>query len=868
VKRRAFIKSLVAGSAASGAIAHRGDTAEECLRDRSFVSGVLQFHAADIYDGKVYGIFDPLKVTETVAAITITGGTFTYVIDRANGQITSVRALGDEFVAPGTSFPNPYVGLMPEDDPGARREGGEDRPRFGYEKSLEIRPLLWSGGLTDALRFDAAEGTGIRTDLLRADPECVGVRARGRYGESPVSWTIDYLVDVDGFTKVTVGLTTSKPVQLRWNCFNHAMLAREPIRFLTKVSDPEKSPSGLQPEPTVSIENLEADKPVFESHWNAFFHLGNRVTGIEFSKQDFADRYSGYRDSAVRLENGKRVDVGVVETQDGRQLKSWDSRGRTGVFTQVYMRDRALELEEFDIRNSTYPLNPGEVRRRVFWLQPTPAKHPRNDLNSLRVAWPGPHQIRMTRWNGSRTSWEPPTDEQVKLWAQVGVNLIIGGADYWSGDYARPLEPEKTRHFLETAHRYGIKVIPYVTFSDFNFAAPEYQEHAAEWMASQSIEFANETTLMCFNAMGWRDHLEKQWDQLLSNFDFDGLYIDHWIGTRFCWNSRHGCGGYLGSFATEGYHDFAKRARRVVARHTAGKGIMLLNANMLLFSGVVPWFDIRLNGENDDPLKMREETLVTTWNGGGQGVQSLAMWRSQDTISMVNLMTTLAIPFRLNRRMTPRDAEEWRTSQAPELALAREFWGIWRFFGLNGAQRFSSFDTGEVLRMTQPGSIVNGFARDGRALIVMGVEGGRGIREEELRILDPAAVGLKDGVSYRIVDLRNNRYLSRRQLRSAQLASIPVRLADDDPSILLVEPDRGQPDLVWFRGADAVADLSRDGGFEFKVRSVVGSPLELYMDTAGRDLHAATPGFERRVAGDFVVFAGFVPDDGIIRLTK
>ena len=41
-----------------------------------FVSGVLLLPAADIYGGKVYGIFDPLKVSETAAAITIRGGTF------------------------------------------------------------------------------------------------------------------------------------------------------------------------------------------------------------------------------------------------------------------------------------------------------------------------------------------------------------------------------------------------------------------------------------------------------------------------------------------------------------------------------------------------------------------------------------------------------------------------------------------------------------------------------------------------------------------------------------------------------------------------------------------------------------------------
>ena len=139
----------------------------------------------------------------------------------------------------------------------------------------------------------------------------------------------------------------------------------------------------------------------------------------------------------------------------------------------------------------------------------TPAKEPRSDLNSIRAVWPGPHQIVMTRWRGTPGPWEPPSDEQVKLWAQMGVNLIIGGANYWSGDYARPLAAEKTRHFLETAHHYGIKVIPYVTFADFNFTAPGYQEHAAEWMASQGIEYANETTLMCYNAQGWREYPRK-----------------------------------------------------------------------------------------------------------------------------------------------------------------------------------------------------------------------------------------------------------------------------------------------------------------------------------------------------------------------
>src|SRR6266513_3705589 len=231
-----------------------------------------------IYDGKVYGIFDPLVASETPSAITVSGGTFRFVIDRATGQIISLRALADEFVASGSAFPNPYVGLIPLDDPEAQREGGKERPRFGYEKSVAVHPFLWSGGLTDAYRLDAAAGTEIHTEIVQASPDLVEVRSTGRYAESPLNWMIDYLFDVDGFTKVTVSLTTSKPVQLRWHCFNHSFLAKEPIQYLTKVSDPDKPPAEARDGDGRSRAHLAPDKAVFESHWNAFFPLSNRVT--------------------------------------------------------------------------------------------------------------------------------------------------------------------------------------------------------------------------------------------------------------------------------------------------------------------------------------------------------------------------------------------------------------------------------------------------------------------------------------------------------------------------------------------------------------------------------------------------------------
>ena len=71
----------------------------------------------------------------------------------------------------------------------------------------------------------------------------------------------------------------------------------------------------------------------------------------------------------------------LSKRSDGRDLAGWDSRGRTTSSPRFTCALGVSRLEEFDIRNATYPLNPGDVRRRIFWVQATPAKRSRSDLN-------------------------------------------------------------------------------------------------------------------------------------------------------------------------------------------------------------------------------------------------------------------------------------------------------------------------------------------------------------------------------------------------------------------------------------------------------------------------------------------------------
>jgi hypothetical protein len=233
---------------------------------------------------------------------------------------------------------------------------------------------------------------------------------------------------------------------------------------------------------------------------------------------------------------------------------------------------------------------------------------------------------------------------------------------------------------------------------------------------------------------------------------------------------------------------------------------------------------------------------------------------------MINLLTTLMIPFSVHG---PKTLEEWRTSARPPIALARETWGYWRFFGLNSSRKVSSLDQPDVLAMDQPGSIASAFSRNGRLLVVVGALGGNGERQDKLCILAPTQLGLKQGNHYRVVDLRHNRYLSGGPYSISDLAQIPVTLSGAEPLIFLIEPEQVGARVEYFTGADGVSATMRDQTLELKLQAAPGSPVELHLDTAGQAFRCDTPGFVRENAtGDFAVFAGPVPADGVVRFLR
>lgn len=697
------------------------------------------FDKEDIYDNKVVGLYAPLQVDESDESVTVAGELFTYAISKQTGQVSSAKVLDTEYLAQGAQFPNPYIGLFPEDDPGAEVLGNPRAAKYGFEKASKIDPPLYSRDLTNSpVRYDAHDSTDVTVSVLEASPGLVRISARGRFANqgqaAGVSWQITYAVDVDSFMRVDVEIIPEKPVLLQWHCFLQTSIERSVTEFMVPWLDKAMVDIlGFRLMPSVYLEGRSQGELLYGASLNPYLHFGNPKTGIEFTKERFEQRMTGYRDSSVVID-GVENQFDAAKEQDGQLKLGADSRGRRQHMTQVYLQENGIEIEDFDIRNTTCPLNSGEKRHRYFFVQMTPPKLPKEDLNGTRLAWPGPHQIRMVGWS-QEEEWEPPKDAQIEEWESMHINLLVGGANYFDGDTPSLVKQDKVREFLKKAHDAGMKVIPYMTFADFEFGARDYRKQGGKWYNSRCIEFKNETLLMCSGSEEWRNHFEAQAEWLLSNFDFDGLYIDHW-GLRQCDNGEHGCDGRPFQFVTEGYHDIAKRARRVVSRHTDGKGVMLMNGGGGCATFCAAMFDLGLLGENVDMRKVPERELLSTINPERSGCRALVYPSGYGhTNAFFNFAAAAGFPFnaRLEKNCVagPKDAADRGRP------LGTSLWKIHAEFGTEHAMKVSTFARDNILDITGKGAQVNAYCRDGQLLLM----GGR-LQSAQIPDIDPEALGV------------------------------------------------------------------------------------------------------------------------------
>lgn len=476
-----------------------------------------------------------ITVRESESCFHLSGGTWAYALSRATGLLERAVVRGESWLA----------GPVPD---------------------------LWAATAVDP-RAEAYHARHATADvrLVSAAPDCVVIESEGGFARVdgsplPLVRHLRYTFAADGTVQIDVTVRARASLPLRWLSLGRGVVERSTCAFLAHEGDVAENPNTCRP----ACHDLASGDYDAGGRFLPWIQFGNDRGGLE-----------------VVFPHSHLAGWGWTDTCP---YPTGDPLGRAGELMTVRVQAGRPSWEAFALRNLHEPVAEGWYYADTFYLSLLPGKEPRPAANDVRVWWLGPHQY--------SHGWRCPDEESIARWAAAGANLVIGGANWRSGDYSHPEHPEETERFIETCHRYGLKVLPYLTFTDLEFGAPAFAAHGKEWRIEPVAEFNYRTHLMCYGAEGWQEHWQREVAAAWERFPFDGLYLDFWAGKLLCRNERHGCVGPHGRFNAPGLRRMARFAAGLVAQR---EGLLVANCNILPLAMLNNWFDIRLLGEWADP---------------------------------------------------------------------------------------------------------------------------------------------------------------------------------------------------------------------------------------------------------------------------
>lgn len=149
-------------------------------------------------------------------------------------------------------------------------------------------------------------------------------------------------------------------------------------------------------------------------------------------------------------------------------------------------------------------------------------------------------------------------DDDIARLADAGVKLIRFHNDYrhdgpfWRDGLYPPYDEagmKELRRVMDTVHRHGMKIVPYVSVKEFHPEAPGFAENSRRWMhmAAPSVDMIHTFIwngefggVMCLRS-GWLEFRKKSIDIILSDLPWDGLYFD-WTAAQPCCHPQHARG--------------------------------------------------------------------------------------------------------------------------------------------------------------------------------------------------------------------------------------------------------------------------------------------------------------------------------------
>ncbi|HSB16342.1 MAG TPA: DUF6259 domain-containing protein [Bryobacteraceae bacterium] len=553
------------------------------------VRTVLLFCFYLLFAGAATGVVEPkrpmspeqeLRVREEARSIVVSGETFAYTFSKESGLISSVQILGN-VITDGTPIPDLILAEH-------------------LDRSFS--------------QYTARRETQARLSVASAGPAHVVVAAEGAYTAQdgrrfPLRYSITYDISIDGVILVAVRNSAVEDCTFRWLTLSGGAVKSELAKFINWMPDQAGSQStGYLFRPLSEIKEAK----ILGGVWLPWIWLGDQNLGLEVTTWDVGSQTYNNVDGTSRSDQHEMFNV---------------RREGAGVRWENWM-----------IGGSTIYAKKGWQRGGEFALAVTPSKKFDPYYAMIKGAHLGPHQHRL--------SVNLPDENQLRILAQNGYNLVVGMANWRSGEYV-PLNDADLRRTISLCHKFGMKVIPYITLVDLSHATAAFRDHGEEWAIEPTTEnyrltprfrdlkvemaYRNdpeqETTLMCPASEGWRGFWKKQIDRIISDYDFDGLYVDFWFGRMACENTRHGCGGHFRKATVLGSREMLAYAyNRIKAKNP--RAILKANTNTLATSLITSVIDLRLVGEGTDVTRMDPNSRQWLYTSHRLGEPTEFLWAS------------------------------------------------------------------------------------------------------------------------------------------------------------------------------------------------------------------------------------------------
>jgi hypothetical protein len=441
--------------------------------------------------------------------------------------------------------------------------------------------------------FTARHETQARVTLVKTTPARVVIEAEGSYTardgqRSPLRYILNYDLSIDGVILVHLANNATGPCTIRWLRLSAGAVRQDMAKFLNWM--PEQSTSQSTQFQFRVLQGNETGT-IISGVWIPWIWIGDQDAGLEVTTWDVSSQTYNQVDSTARNDESAMFVV-----RQGKGQVQW---------------------ENFLIRRTRVDADAGWSRSGSFALAVTPSKKIDHYYSLIKGAHLGPHQ--------HLAQLELPGEQEIRTLAQNGYNLVVGMANWRSGEYV-PLNEASLQRTIALCHKYGVKIIPYITLVDLAHSTDAFRRYGEQWAIEPTTEFIHhlrpadlnaelgfrndpeeETTLMCPGAEGWRTHWKRQIDRIIQTYDFDGIYFDFWYGRMVCENSRHGCGGRFRRGTVLGSREMLMYAyNRLKAKNP--RAIIKANTNTLATALITSLVDIRLVGEAIDAAGMDEDS--------------------------------------------------------------------------------------------------------------------------------------------------------------------------------------------------------------------------------------------------------------------